>query len=126
MCGPALQVAALLRAHGIATSVVDPLWALPTSDALVDLVAQHELVVTIEDNLVVGGLGSHLELAMDAAGVEVPMRQFGVPQRYIEAASRDEILAEIGLTPQAITHRIIETLGALQAGEPLAVDSALN
>lgn len=114
MCGPALGVAELLRSQGIPTTVVDPLWGLPVNDALVSLAAGHQLVVTMEDNLVIGGLGSRLELAMDAAGVEVPMRQFGVPQRYLVAASREEILAEIGLTPQSVARQVIETMARLE------------
>ncbi len=118
MCGTGLRVAELLRAQGIAASVVDPLWGLPISPALVELASNHSLVVTIEDNLVIGGLGSHLELAMDAAGVEVPMRQFGVPQRYLDAASRDEVLADIGLTPQAVARKIIETVSGMAGDAP--------
>ncbi len=113
MCGPAVQVSELLRAQGIAATVVDPVWALPVNDALVELAGQHELVVTIEDNLVIGGLGSRLELAMDAAEVEVPMRQFGVPQRYLDAGSRGEVLAEIGLTPQSVARQVIATVSRL-------------
>ena len=115
MCGPALQVAELLRAQGIAATVVDPVWGLPINAALVELATQHQLVVTMEDNIVVGGLGSRLELAMDAAGVEVPMRQFGVPHRFLDAGSRSEILAAIGLTPQSVARQVTETVSHLDA-----------
>ena len=115
MCGPALQVAELLRAQGIAATVVDPVWGLPINAALVELATQHQLVVTMEDNIVVGGLGSRLELAMDAAGVEVPMRQFGVPHRFLDFGSRSEILAAIGLTPQSVARQVTETVSHLDA-----------
>ena len=115
MCGPALQVAELLRAQGIAATVVDPVWGLPINAALVELATQHQLVVTMEDNIVVGGLGSRLELAMDAAGVEVPMRQFGVPHRFLDVGSRSEILAAIGLTPQSVARQVTETVSHLDA-----------
>lgn len=112
MCSRALKIAELLRAQGITVTVVDPVWGLPVSDALVEMTRDHRLVVTLEDNLVVGGLGSHLELAMDAAGIEVPMRQFGVPQRYLEPASRGEVLEAIGLTPQSVAREITETISS--------------
>ncbi|BEH00918.1 1-deoxy-D-xylulose-5-phosphate synthase [Brooklawnia propionicigenes] len=112
MCARALKVADLLRAQGITVSVVDPVWGLPISPALVEMTRHHRLIVTIEDNLIVGGLGSHLELEMDAAGIEVPTRQFGVPQRYLQPATRNEIFAEIGLTPQAIAREVTETMTA--------------
>lgn len=110
MCSRALKAAELLRAEGITATVVDPVWGLPISAALVEMTRAHRLVVTIEDNLIVGGLGSHLELAMDAAGVDVPVRQFGVPQSYLQQATRNEILAEIGLTEQAIARQITKIM----------------
>ena len=95
--------------------MVDPVWGLPINAALVELATQHQLVVTMEDNIVVGGLGSRLELAMDAAGVEVPMRQFGVPHRFLDVGSRSEILAAIGLTPQSVARQVTETVSHLDA-----------
>ena len=50
------------RQQGIGATVVDPVWALPVSDDLLELVSAHELVLTIEDNDVVGGLGARLSL----------------------------------------------------------------
>lgn len=118
MCPVGLQVAELLRAQGITVTVVDPLWGLPMPAALVELAASHQLVATIEDNLVVGGLGSQLELALDAAGQTTPMRHFGVPQQFLDAASREEILAAIGLTPQAIARQLVETVTGSPQSQP--------
>ncbi|WP_341729778.1 1-deoxy-D-xylulose-5-phosphate synthase [Brooklawnia sp.] len=118
MCSRALKAAELLRAQGITAAVADPVWGLPINDALVEMTRGYRLVVTVEDNLIVGGLGSHLELAMDAAGIEVPMHQFGVPQQYLRPATRSEILAELGLTPQAIAREITQIMVA--RAEPAA------
>jgi 1-deoxy-D-xylulose-5-phosphate synthase len=98
----ALAAAAILEAHGIASTVVDPVWALPVSPALVALAAEHALVVTIEDGLVTGGLGSMLAQAMMSAGVLTPLRALGIPQAYLSQGSRAQLLAEIGLTPDGI------------------------
>ena len=109
---PAVQVSELLRAQGIAATVVDPVWALPVNDALVELADQHELVVTIEDNLVIGGLGSRLETGDG--------RRRG-RCRCGSSASRSatwtplprEVLAEIGLTPQSVARQVIATVSRL-------------
>lgn len=122
MCGPALQVAELLRAQGIPATVVDPVWALPVNDALIGLAAQHQLVVTIEDNLVVGGLGSRLALALESAEVEVPIRQFGVPQRFLDVGSRSEVLTQIGLTPQSIARQVVATVSRLDESSTEQLD----
>jgi len=110
MCQVAVEAAKLLEREGIAAGVVDPVWGLPVSDALVELCSGYRMVATIEDDLIVGGLGSRLALAMSDAGVDVPVRHFGVPQEYLPAASRAEVLADIGLTPGAVARSIIEAV----------------
>lgn len=109
MAGLALKVAARLARQGLGVTVADPLWALPVSPAVVRLASQFSLVVTVEDGMVVEGLGSHLEQAMDAAGVRVPMRQFGVPQEYLPVGSRSQLLEQLGLTDQQIARAVTET-----------------
>ena len=105
----ALDVATRLGIQGIGVTVVDPVWTFPVSDALVRLAAEHRLVISIEDNLVVWGLGSRLELALDAAGHEVTMRQFGLPGEFLPQASRREVLDSLGLSAQDIALSVIET-----------------
>ncbi|RLP06886.1 1-deoxy-D-xylulose-5-phosphate synthase [Propionibacterium australiense] len=112
LAGTALAVARALEGRGLSVTVADPLWSLPVTDALLQLVAQYSLVATIEDNQVVGGVGSQLQLAMNARGVNVPVRQFGVPQEYLPVGSRAEVLADIGLTAE----RIAESVAASWAG----------
>jgi 1-deoxy-D-xylulose-5-phosphate synthase len=113
MVGTGLAVAKELNAKGIQATVVDPVWAIPVAAELVDLTAGFSLIVSIEDNLVNGGLGSQLELAMDAAGIEVPTRQFGVPKRFIAAGTREQVLERLGLTTEAITASVADTFAKL-------------
>ncbi|MBA8794878.1 1-deoxy-D-xylulose-5-phosphate synthase [Friedmanniella endophytica] len=117
LVGTALGVADRLVDQGIGVTVVDPVWALPVDPALVELARSHELVVTIEDNLVVGGCGSRLLLVLSEAGVMTPVRCFGIPQEYLPHASRGELLSDLGLTPQDIARSVIE-LVAGSTGEP--------
>ncbi len=122
--GMALSVANRLEQQGIGVTVVDPLWALPVNAALVELAAQHEFVVTIEDGLVVGGLGSQLEIAMDAADVDVPVRQFGIPQRFLAPASRSEVLADLGLTDRQITQEVMNYIATMGERFDIELDSS--
>ncbi|MFZ2624638.1 MAG: 1-deoxy-D-xylulose-5-phosphate synthase [Propionibacterium sp.] len=117
MAGLALRAANRLARQGLGVTVADPLWALPVSPAMVKLASQYSLVVTVEDGLVVEGLGSHLEQAMDAAGVQVPMRQFGVPQEYLPVGSRSQLLEQLGLTAQQIARSVTETALAVMPQE---------
>ncbi|MFE3519870.1 1-deoxy-D-xylulose-5-phosphate synthase [Streptomyces sp. NPDC059166] len=94
-----LQAADLLAGSGIRATVVDPRWVKPVDAQLPALAARHRLVAVVEDNIRSGGVGSAVGLALRDAGVDVPLRTFGIPEQFLTHGSRDEVLAEIGLTP---------------------------
>jgi 1-deoxy-D-xylulose-5-phosphate synthase len=117
LAGTAKAVGERLSDQGIGVSVVDPIWALPISPALVSLAADHELVITIEDNGVVGGYGARLAQEMRSADVATPLREFGIPQAFLPHGGRGELLKEIGLTPQNIARYAVEAIAL--ADEPI-------
>jgi 1-deoxy-D-xylulose-5-phosphate synthase len=121
MVGTALGVAKALADQGIGATVVDPVWALPVSESLVRLTRDYRFVVTIEDNLITGGLGSQLELAMDSAGIETPMRQFGVPKQFLTPGTRKQVLERIGLTAKQIAPEVLHSWFELES-DPLTPD----
>lgn len=82
--------------------VVDPRWLLPISADLRRIAPGFDWVVTLEDGLVEGGFGSQLRDALTAAGCFVPVLSYGIPKRFLEHATRAEILAELGLTPDSL------------------------
>ncbi|MFD3745160.1 1-deoxy-D-xylulose-5-phosphate synthase [Nocardia sp. NPDC058633] len=102
----AMKVAELLAPQGISVTVVDPRWVIPVSDTLVKLAENYRLVVTVEDGGLHGGIGSTVSARLRDAGLDVPTRDLGVPQQFLDHASRNEILEELGLTPDAIAQRI--------------------
>ncbi|MFG2501836.1 1-deoxy-D-xylulose-5-phosphate synthase [Streptomyces sp. NPDC048441] len=101
-----LEIADLLNKQGITTTVVDPRWVKPVDEALAPLAEQHRVVVTVEDNSRAGGVGSAVSQALRDAGVDVPLRDFGIPPRFLDHASRKEIMAEIGLTAPDISRQV--------------------
>jgi 1-deoxy-D-xylulose-5-phosphate synthase len=101
-----LEIADLLDKQGISTTVVDPRWVKPVDEALAPLAEGHRVVVTVEDNSRAGGVGSAIAQALRDAGVDVPLRDFGVPPRFLDHASRKEVLAEIGLTAPDIARQV--------------------
>ena len=113
----AVEVAQRLGDQGIPATVVDPLWALPVSDDLLELCSRYDLVVTLEDSGVVGGLGDRLAHELRAADVDVRVRTVGIPQRFLEHAARAEVLEEIGLTPQSVARLLVERSVAAEPGE---------
>ena len=110
LAGMGVAVGERLSDQGIGVTVVDPVWALPVNPALVTLSAAHELVITVEDNGVVGGCGSRLAQELRFAEVRTPLREFGVAQEFLEHGTRAELLVELGLTPQAIARYAVETV----------------
>ncbi|MDR3661358.1 MAG: 1-deoxy-D-xylulose-5-phosphate synthase [Mycobacterium sp.] len=109
----ALSVAGRLRKQGIGVTVVDPRWVLPVPAAIGDLAKAHKLVVTLEDNGVAGGIGSAVSASLRRAEIDVPCRDVGVPQEFLEHATRSEALTDVGLTDQHIARQVTGWVAAL-------------
>jgi 1-deoxy-D-xylulose-5-phosphate synthase len=110
MARTGLALGELLAAHGLRVTVADPRWVLPVPAALVKMVGEHDHVVTVEDGVREGGIGSALALRARDAGIGTPVQAFGVPRRYLDHASRDELLTTLRLTPQDIARDVLTAL----------------
>ncbi|MFE9320464.1 1-deoxy-D-xylulose-5-phosphate synthase [Nocardia sp. NPDC052278] len=108
----AVAVADLLEPEGISVTVIDPRWVLPVSDTVVKLAENYRLVVTLEDGGLHGGIGSTVSARLRGAGLDVPTRDLGVPQHFLDHASRNEMHEELGLTATDIARRISGWLDA--------------
>ncbi|MEV7085063.1 1-deoxy-D-xylulose-5-phosphate synthase [Streptomyces sp. NPDC093085] len=105
-----LGAADLLAERGVGCTVVDPRWVKPVDEHLAPLAARHRLVAVAEDNSRTGGVGSAVGQALRDAGVDVPLRTFGIPEQFLAHAKRGEVLADLGLTPVEIAGRISAAL----------------
>jgi 1-deoxy-D-xylulose-5-phosphate synthase len=119
MATTAVEVGGRLADQGIGATVVDPRWVKPLDPALVQLAGEHRLVVTVEDNGRVGGVGANLAQLLAEEGVATPVRIHGIPQRFLQHAKRASLLEEIGLTPQAIALQVVQDVTALDGGRAL-------
>jgi 1-deoxy-D-xylulose-5-phosphate synthase len=108
-----VQTAARLADQGIGVTVVDPRWVKPLDPALAGAAAAHRLVVTVEDNGLVGGFGDAVCRLLRDAGTTTPVQTYGLPQRFLTHAKREEILDEAGLVPQHLARRITEAVARL-------------
>jgi 1-deoxy-D-xylulose-5-phosphate synthase len=122
----ALSAAERLQKQGIGVTVVDPRWVLPVPEVIAELATAHKLVVTVEDNGVHGGVGSAVSGALRHAEIDVPCREVGVPQQFLDHASRGEILAEIGLTDQHVARQISGWVAALGSSDAETVGNRLD
>ncbi|MFE7358271.1 1-deoxy-D-xylulose-5-phosphate synthase [Streptomyces sp. NPDC057543] len=110
-----LGAADLLAGRGIRCTVVDPRWVKPVDEQLAPLAERHRLVAVAEDNSRAGGVGSAVGQALRDAGVDVPLRTFGIPEQFLAHGKRGELLADIGLTPVEIAGRISAALAGKEA-----------
>lgn len=107
MASVGLQVAELLAAQGIGSTVIDPRWVVPVAKSVIDMAAEHRLVVTVEDGIKVGGIGTRVRQDMRAAQVDTALNEVGLPDEFLEHASRAEIMERVGMTAQSIARDIV-------------------
>jgi len=121
-----LKVAELLEAQGIGATVVDPRWVVPVPRSILTLASEHRLVITLEDGVRVGGIGTRVRQDLRAAGIDTAVDELGLPDEFLEHASRSEILEQTGLTPQRIARDVVEqVLGSkIPVARPLADEDA--
>jgi 1-deoxy-D-xylulose-5-phosphate synthase len=128
MAGLGLEVAERLAAQGIGATVVDPRWVVPVPASIIDLSAEHRIVVSIEDGVRVAGIGTRIRQDLRAAGVDTPVTELGLPDEFLDHGTRDQILERVGLTPQHIARDLVsQVLGSkIPVARPLPEDVDLE
>jgi 1-deoxy-D-xylulose-5-phosphate synthase len=99
--------------HGVEPTVADARFAKPLDAELIEqLAAEHDLLVTVEENVLAGGFGSAVleELAdADLLGGTRVLR-IGLPDRYVTHGKPALLREEVGLTPQAVAERVAQAV----------------
>jgi len=117
--GPFLDTS-LVAAETLDATVVNMRFVKPLdADLILDLARSHCLLVTLEENAVAGGAGSAVSELLAEKGIEVRCLQLGLPDRFLDQATRQEQLAECGLDAAGIETAIREVLGNPTLGIPL-------
>ncbi len=102
MLYPALEAAEKLNATVLNMRFIKPL----DETSILEAASTHELLVTVEENAVAGGAGSGVNECLAAHGVAISPLNLGLPDRYIEHASPEQMLTEAGLTGDGIQQAI--------------------
>ena len=123
-----LEVATRLEQQGIGATVVDPRWVVPVPTSIIDMARDHRLVITLEDGVRVGGIGTRIRQDLRSAGVDTAVDELGLPDEFLDHASREEILAEAGLTAQDIARDVVaQVLGSkIPVARPLPEESNVS
>jgi 1-deoxy-D-xylulose-5-phosphate synthase len=120
--GVALEAADLLSSHDLKPTVADARFAKPLDGELVErLASEHDLVVTIEENVLPGGFGSAVLEHLEDAFAERPAERarvlrVGLPDRYVTHGKPALLRAEVGLTGESVADRV---LSALRSPQPV-------
>jgi 1-deoxy-D-xylulose-5-phosphate synthase len=99
--------------HGLDPTVVDARFAKPLdADLMASLVGEHDVLVTVEENVLSGGFGAAVVEALvdrDMAG-EARVLRCGLPDRYVTHGKPALLREEVGLTPEAVARRVAEAV----------------
>ncbi len=118
-----LLPAALAAGEKLDATVIDMRWVKPLDEARVlELARSHELLVTLEDNVIAGGAGAAVNELLVREGLATPVLNLGLPDRFVDHGKREEQLAWVGLDADGVLAAIQKRLTALNAGQvPLEV-----
>jgi 1-deoxy-D-xylulose-5-phosphate synthase len=115
LLGPAREAAEILGASVANMRFIKPL----DEDLVLQLTLRHQLLVTLEDNVVMGGAGSAVNEFLQRAGCNVPVINMGLPDSYVEQGSREQLLALCGLDRDGIV-RAVQARKAVNACQTAA------
>jgi len=102
---------ALESGNSINASVIDMRFVKPIDEDLIgDMAATHQLIVTIEENSIMGGAGSAINEYLLLSNYQIPILNLGLPDKFLEHGKVPEILADIALDSTSVTEAIKQKL----------------
>jgi 1-deoxy-D-xylulose-5-phosphate synthase len=124
----ALKAAALLENEGISAAVVNMRFVKPLDEELIeDLAQRFDHFVTVEDNSVKGGFGSAVAECLAAKQrTNIRLKIHGIPDRFIEHGSPEELHREVGIDPQGIANVVREFVPTNQRSTSRPVHAIAN
>ena len=102
-----LVPAALAAGEELDATVVNMRFIKPLDvELIVELAGNHSLLVSVEENAVIGGAGSEIERVLAERGLNVPVLRLGLPDRFIDHGEQGQLLAELGLDKDGIVRAV--------------------
>ncbi len=109
--------AALEAADRLNATVADMRFVKPLDEALVsELVHSHEVIVTVEENVIAGGAGSAVTEFLNREGIARAVLQLGLPDRYVDHGKHHELLEEVGLDAAGIEASVRQRMETRKPG----------
>ena len=118
--GEVMKASEALEARGIRPTVADARFAKPLDrDLILDLAANHEALITIEEGAV-GGFGSHVAQLLAEEGAfdtGLKYRSMVLPDIFIDQASPADMYAVAGMNAPDVEAKVLDVLGVAQVGK---------
>jgi len=115
-----LLPSAVRAAESLNATVIDMRFVKPLDEAMVlKLAESHDLLVTLEENTIAGGAGSSVTELLNQEGVLRSVLQLGLPDRFIDQGTREELLQECGLDAEGIEKSIAQRLERISGSRSL-------
>jgi len=109
-----VEAASQAYREGVGVTVIDPRWVKPLPQSLLTMAQRYKSVVVVEDGIRHGGIASTISEMFRDAELDVPIHSIGVPLEFIEHSKRGEIMTDLGITAQNITHQLVSWSSSLK------------
>jgi len=102
-----LVPASLAAGEELDATVVNMRFVKPIdTEMIVELAGNHSLLVSVEENVVIGGAGSEIARVLTKHGLNVPLLSLGLPDRFIDHGEQGQLLADLGLDKDGIVRTV--------------------
>jgi len=112
MVKTAEEVRRLLAARGVESSIANARFVRPLDEGFLrEAPARYRMIVTMEENVRSGGFGEHVAAWYADQGVEVPLINISIPDRFVPHGAPDLLSRELGLDAESVAKRILDRTG---------------
>jgi 1-deoxy-D-xylulose-5-phosphate synthase len=119
----ALGACERLEEQGVSAALYDMRFAKPIDETLLhEVFSKFKHVITVEDGCIQGGMGSAVLEFMADNGYQASVKRLGIPDRYIEHGTQDELYAECGYDADAIVATALEMTESMRGGRSIATN----
>lgn len=114
------KVADILKENGIDATIVNARFAKPFDEqCILDLSDNHRMLVTLEENVLSGGLGEHISTFVQQEGIDMDVINIAIPNAYVEHGNVEQLKKILGIDAESVAARILEKYKNIRHNEVL-------
>jgi len=111
MVEEAFEASQILEKEGLSITLVNARFVKPLDEeGILKLILEHEILFTLEENVLEGGFGSALLELLSKKGISKRIIRLGLPSVFVEQGKREELLERYGLKAHQIAKKVSDSL----------------